>query len=136
MTASTDECLNCNKRASELTLVPEFNFMGCDECLAEAMAVIAKEQAEAQLNAAIVAVLTRPMGMLELSDLVEEHAGVKQRAYGTPYNFVDICSRINEWSAMGKVVFDLVDGERIYSLAPERKAPGSVVWGDLNREVA
>jgi hypothetical protein len=39
-------CENCRQPAERLTLVPEFEYMGCDECMEEALAVIAREQAE------------------------------------------------------------------------------------------
>jgi hypothetical protein len=132
----TDECQNCGKRTNTLHHVPEFDYLACDDCMEEAMAILAREQADVKLNTAILAVLTRPMCTSELADLVEEYAGVKGYGSQTEYNFVAICCRLNEWHSMGKVVSELVDGDRIYSLAPERKAPGSVVWGDIKREVA
>lgn len=39
-------CQNCGQSAERLTLVPEFEYMGCDECMEEALAVIAREQVE------------------------------------------------------------------------------------------
>jgi hypothetical protein len=39
-------CQNCRAHVERLTLVPEFEYMGCDECMEEALAVIAREQAE------------------------------------------------------------------------------------------
>ena len=39
-------CQNCRKSAERLTRVPEWDYMGCDECMEEALAVIAREQAE------------------------------------------------------------------------------------------
>jgi hypothetical protein len=35
-----DGCGNCGKTGVALHHVPEFNFMGCDECMAECMAII------------------------------------------------------------------------------------------------
>ncbi len=40
------ECLNCNRVVDRLTLVPEFDYMGCDDCMEDALAVIASEQQE------------------------------------------------------------------------------------------
>jgi hypothetical protein len=39
-------CQNCGQSCERVTLVPEFEYMGCDECMEEALAVIAREQAE------------------------------------------------------------------------------------------
>jgi len=38
-------CQNCGRDVTRLTLVPEFEYMGCDDCMEEALAVIAKEAA-------------------------------------------------------------------------------------------
>ena len=40
------ECLNCKRVIDRLTLVPEFDYMGCDDCMEDALAVIASEQQE------------------------------------------------------------------------------------------
>lgn len=37
-------CENCRQSAQRLTLVPEFEYMGCDDCMEDAMAVLAKER--------------------------------------------------------------------------------------------
>src|SRR5690242_15044675 len=37
-------CENCGQSCDRLTLVPEFEYMGCDQCMEEALAVIAREQ--------------------------------------------------------------------------------------------
>jgi hypothetical protein len=34
------ECENCGRSGQRLTLVPEFDYMGCDDCMEEALAVI------------------------------------------------------------------------------------------------
>ena len=39
-------CENCKAHADRLTRVPEFDYMGCDECMEEALAVIARESCE------------------------------------------------------------------------------------------
>ena len=39
------KCENCGQTGERLTLVPEFDYMGCDECMEEALAVIAREEA-------------------------------------------------------------------------------------------
>ena len=37
-------CENCKAHADRLTRVPEWDYMGCDDCMEEALAVIAREQ--------------------------------------------------------------------------------------------
>jgi len=39
-------CANCGATVDRVTLVPEFEYLGCDDCMAEALAVIARERAE------------------------------------------------------------------------------------------
>ena len=39
-------CGNCKAHADRLTLVPEWDYMGCDDCMEEALAVIAREACE------------------------------------------------------------------------------------------
>ncbi len=39
-------CQNCHQAVERLTLVPEFLYMGCDDCMEEALAVIAREALE------------------------------------------------------------------------------------------
>lgn len=41
-------CENCNQVVDRLTQVPEFDYMGCDDCMAEALAVLASEAAIAR----------------------------------------------------------------------------------------
>jgi len=38
-------CQNCGEVAERLTQIPEFDYLGCDPCVEEAMAVIARETA-------------------------------------------------------------------------------------------
>jgi|SRR5215471_2038989 len=45
--AAVLECVNCRRVVERLQHVPEFDYMGCDDCLAEAMAVIERERREA-----------------------------------------------------------------------------------------
>ena len=40
------ECQNCGTSCETLHEVPHFDYMGCDDCLEEAMAVIARESCE------------------------------------------------------------------------------------------
>jgi hypothetical protein len=35
---------NCDQTVDRVTLVPEFNYMGCDDCMEEALQQIAREQ--------------------------------------------------------------------------------------------
>ncbi len=37
------ECENCGRTVERLALVPRFNYLGCDDCMAEALAIIAEE---------------------------------------------------------------------------------------------
>ena len=37
-------CQNCGKTCERLTFIPEFEYMGCDDCVAEALAVVADKQ--------------------------------------------------------------------------------------------
>ena len=46
------KCQNCGKIVDRLTPVPEFNYMGCDDCMEEALAVIAHEALPATFEAA------------------------------------------------------------------------------------
>ena len=39
-------CENCGQTCERLTRVPEFDYMGCDDCMEEALAVIAREACE------------------------------------------------------------------------------------------
>jgi hypothetical protein len=50
--------------------------------------------------------------------------------------FINMARRVNELHAMGRLVFEIIDCKRIYSLSPTRVQPGSVVWNDIQREVA
>src|SRR5215813_1378620 len=43
------ECFNCGKACDELQHVPEFDYMGCEDCLDEAMELLAREAAGKQL---------------------------------------------------------------------------------------
>jgi hypothetical protein len=43
---AVSQCENCGRTGERLTHVPEFDYMGCDDCMEEALAVIAREQAE------------------------------------------------------------------------------------------
>jgi hypothetical protein len=36
-------CQNCDRVVDRVTLVPEFNYMGCDDCMDEALHVLAAE---------------------------------------------------------------------------------------------
>jgi hypothetical protein len=38
--AAVDHCENCGRSGQRLTRVPEFDYMGCDDCMEEALAVI------------------------------------------------------------------------------------------------
>jgi hypothetical protein len=38
------QCENCRCTCERVTRVPEFDYMGCDECMEEALAVIAREE--------------------------------------------------------------------------------------------
>lgn len=40
-------CQNCTRVVQRVTLVPEFEYLGCDDCMAEALAVIAREAEDA-----------------------------------------------------------------------------------------
>jgi hypothetical protein len=40
------KCENCGTTGERLTRVPEFDYMGCDDCMEEALAVIARENCE------------------------------------------------------------------------------------------
>ena len=40
------KCENCGTGAERLTRVPEFDYMGCDDCMEEALAVIKRESCE------------------------------------------------------------------------------------------
>jgi hypothetical protein len=40
------KCENCGQTGERLTRVPEFDYMGCDECMEEALAIIARENCE------------------------------------------------------------------------------------------
>jgi hypothetical protein len=37
-------CQNCDRVVERVTLVPEFNYYGCDDCMEEALKQIAREQ--------------------------------------------------------------------------------------------
>jgi hypothetical protein len=50
--ASVDRCENCGRGGERLTRVPEFDYMGCDDCMEEALAVIERKQAEAAVTSA------------------------------------------------------------------------------------
>jgi hypothetical protein len=43
------ECFNCGKTCDQLHYVPEFDYMGCEECLDEAMALLEAEAAGKEL---------------------------------------------------------------------------------------
>ena len=45
------ECQNCGATVDRVTHVPEFDYMGCDDCMAEAIAQIAREAAHAAMLA-------------------------------------------------------------------------------------
>ena len=44
--AAVDRCENCGRSGERLTRVPEFDYMGCDDCMEEALAVIKRENCE------------------------------------------------------------------------------------------
>jgi Zn finger protein HypA/HybF involved in hydrogenase expression len=39
-----DHCENCGRSGQRLTRVQEFDYMGCDDCMEEALAVLAREE--------------------------------------------------------------------------------------------
>ena len=43
-TSAVDRCENCGRGGERLTRVPEFDYMGCDDCMEEALAVIVREE--------------------------------------------------------------------------------------------
>ena len=43
------ECFNCGKACDELHHVPEFDYMGCEDCLNEAMELLAHEATNKEL---------------------------------------------------------------------------------------
>jgi hypothetical protein len=43
---AVNTCENCGRGCETLHHVPEFDYMGCEECLEEAMAEIARERSE------------------------------------------------------------------------------------------
>ena len=43
--AAVHICQNCGQTADRLTLVPEFEYLGCDDCMEEALKQVAREQA-------------------------------------------------------------------------------------------
>jgi hypothetical protein len=43
---AADRCENCGRGGERLTRVPEFDYMGCDECMEEALAVIERRDCE------------------------------------------------------------------------------------------
>ena len=45
-TVAVHICQNCGQPADRLSLVPEFEYLGCDECLEEALKQIARGQAQ------------------------------------------------------------------------------------------
>jgi hypothetical protein len=66
----------------------------------------------------------------------ESYAAWLARIGEVGVQFIDLARRVNELHAMGHLVFEIIDGERSYSLSPTRVQPGSVVWNDMQREVA
>jgi hypothetical protein len=42
--STVDHCQNCGRTGQRLTRVPEFDYMGCDDCMEEALAVLAREE--------------------------------------------------------------------------------------------
>jgi hypothetical protein len=53
VSVAVNECQNCGETCRTLHHVPEFDYMGCEDCRDEAMAIIAFEAAEAaELEAA------------------------------------------------------------------------------------
>jgi hypothetical protein len=53
-------CENCGKSCETLHHVREFDYMGCDTCLDEAMAVLAAEASANWLQAAVAANVRKP----------------------------------------------------------------------------
>jgi hypothetical protein len=96
-------CQNCDRVVDRVTLVPEFNYLGCDDCMEEALRVIAHEKA---FDDAIMAALsTGPKCIVGLSEAV--HAVVK-------VTFVDVCIRVGELVLNGRIAAERIDGEEIY----------------------
>lgn len=42
--AAVNECENCGHASETLVHVPEWNFMGCDDCMEECMTILAAEK--------------------------------------------------------------------------------------------
>src|SRR5262249_14355675 len=51
------ECFNCGKGCGQLHYVPEFDYMGCEECLDEAMEQLASEAAGMESDSAELQIL-------------------------------------------------------------------------------
>src|SRR5689334_11953605 len=43
-TGSDNTCQNCGQSSERVTFIPEFEYMGCDDCVVEALAVLADEK--------------------------------------------------------------------------------------------
>ena len=60
------ECFNCGKACDELHHVPEFDYMGCEGCLDEVLALLEAEAAGKELYPAerqiLAAARRKPMG--------------------------------------------------------------------------
>jgi hypothetical protein len=96
-------CQNCDCVVDRVTLVPEFNYLGCDDCREEALRVIAREKA---FDDAIMAALsTGPKCIVGLSEAVR--AVVKA-------TFVGVCIRVGELVSNGRIAAERIDGEEIY----------------------
>ena len=48
--AAADRCENCGRGGERLTRVPEFDYMGCDDCMEEALAVIERAGIARHIN--------------------------------------------------------------------------------------
>jgi hypothetical protein len=60
------ECFNCGRQCGELHHVPEFDYMGCEDCLDEAMRLLEREASGKELWPAerqiLAKVRPKPMG--------------------------------------------------------------------------
>jgi hypothetical protein len=54
-----EPCENCGRTGERLTLVPEWEYMGCDDCMGEALAALAAEAAAKKPAARAIAAAPR-----------------------------------------------------------------------------
>jgi hypothetical protein len=92
--AYPNECQNCGKLCERLTYIPEFDYQGCDDCVAEAQTAIASELqlVDAPTCPALLVLIDQPeLTVADLREILKAHDSATCAACGSTRKTVVSC---------------------------------------------